>query len=83
MARSLRLFGLYIAIQVFCGVAERLFLSIDCGGTANHTDGSGIKWVGDDGYIKTGKAAQVQVKNSYYQQDNSLRYFPPRRRAAM
>ncbi|XP_049933887.1 probable LRR receptor-like serine/threonine-protein kinase At1g51810 [Nymphaea colorata] len=60
---------------------EFVFLSIDCGGTGEHTDRSGIKWVGDDGYIKTGKAAQVQNLRIYNQEVNSLRYFPSQKKS--
>ncbi|KAF3783597.1 hypothetical protein EJ110_NYTH19472 [Nymphaea thermarum] len=73
IATSLGLFGLCIAIQVFSGLAEPLFQSIDCGGNANKTNWLGIKWVVDDGYIKTGKAAQVQNLDAYGEELNSLR----------
>ncbi|XP_031485008.1 probable LRR receptor-like serine/threonine-protein kinase PAM74 isoform X2 [Nymphaea colorata] len=80
-ASSLVLPGLCIAIQVFCGFAEPLFLSIDCGGMDNHTDRLGINWVVDDGYIKTGKAAQVQNLDVYGKELSSLRYFPSQKKS--
>ncbi|KAF3783584.1 hypothetical protein EJ110_NYTH19446 [Nymphaea thermarum] len=58
-----------------------VFLSIDCGGTGEHTDDSGIKWVGDDSYIKTGKTAHVQNFGEYSQEVNSLRYFPSQKKS--
>ncbi|XP_031485658.1 probable LRR receptor-like serine/threonine-protein kinase At5g59680 [Nymphaea colorata] len=58
-----------------------VFLTIDCGGTGEHTDGLGIKWVGDDSYIKTGKAAHVQNLGKYSQELNSLRYFPSQKKS--
>ncbi|XP_031486587.1 probable LRR receptor-like serine/threonine-protein kinase At1g51810 isoform X2 [Nymphaea colorata] len=81
MARSEKLFSLCIAIQIFSCFADQLFLSIDCGGTGNRIDGTGIKWVGDDGYIMTGKAAQVQNSSIYSQELNSLRYFPSQKKS--
>ncbi|KAF3781585.1 putative LRR receptor-like serine/threonine-protein kinase [Nymphaea thermarum] len=81
IAKSLGLFGLCIAIQVFSGLAEPLFLSIDCGGNANKTNWLGINWVVDDGYIKTGKAAQVQNLEVYGKELNSLRYFPSKKKS--
>ncbi|XP_031485803.1 probable LRR receptor-like serine/threonine-protein kinase At1g05700 [Nymphaea colorata] len=70
------LFGLCIAVQIISGFAGTMFLSIDCGGTANSTDELGTNWVVDDGYIMTGKSAKVQVTNTYAQEDQTLRYFP-------
>ncbi|XP_031485648.1 uncharacterized protein At1g24485-like [Nymphaea colorata] len=78
MAGSVVLFaGLCIAIQILSGFADKLSLSIDCGdSTGTRTDELGIKWVGDGDYINTGQTAKVHVNNSYYQEQNTLRYFP-------
>ncbi|XP_031485807.1 uncharacterized protein At1g24485-like [Nymphaea colorata] len=72
---------LCVGIQIFSGFADKLFLSIDCGGTANHTDRWGIDWVVDDGYIKTGEAAQVQNHGVYDSEINSLRYFSSQKKS--
>ncbi|PTQ26602.1 hypothetical protein MARPO_0885s0001, partial [Marchantia polymorpha] len=37
------------------------FLSIDCGADVGRTDGAGIKWVTDDGYVKTGTNVQLET----------------------
>ncbi|KAF3784041.1 hypothetical protein EJ110_NYTH28899, partial [Nymphaea thermarum] len=58
-----------------------VFLSIDCGETGNHLDRFGINWVGDDGYIKTGKATQVRNSGIYAPELNSLRYFPSQKKS--
>ncbi|KAF3784046.1 hypothetical protein EJ110_NYTH28912, partial [Nymphaea thermarum] len=58
-----------------------VFLSIDCGETGNHFDRLGFNWVGDDGYIKTGKATQVRNSDRYDQEFNSLRYFPSQKKS--
>ncbi|XP_031485805.1 probable LRR receptor-like serine/threonine-protein kinase At5g59680 isoform X2 [Nymphaea colorata] len=78
MAGSVVVFaGLCIAIQIFSGLADKLSLSIDCGApTSTRTDELGIKWIGDGHYINTGQTSKVQVNNSYYQEDTTLRYFP-------
>ncbi|XP_031485100.1 putative leucine-rich repeat receptor-like serine/threonine-protein kinase At2g04300 [Nymphaea colorata] len=78
MAKSGLLFVSFcIIIQIFSGIADKLFLSIDCGGpTGTRTDELGIKWVGDGDYIKTGKTNRVQVTTSYHEEDKTLRYFP-------
>ncbi|KAF3783589.1 hypothetical protein EJ110_NYTH19453 [Nymphaea thermarum] len=55
---------------------KSMILSIDCRGTGEHTDAFDIKWVGDDSYIKTGKAAHVQNLEL-----NSLRYFPSQKKS--
>ncbi|XP_031485654.1 putative leucine-rich repeat receptor-like serine/threonine-protein kinase At2g19230 [Nymphaea colorata] len=81
MARSLALFGFCIAIQIFVGFADKLSLSIDCGVTGRHSDGLGINWIGDDGYIKAGKAAEVQILGIYSREHNSLRYFPSQKKS--
>ncbi|KAF3783581.1 putative LRR receptor-like serine/threonine-protein kinase [Nymphaea thermarum] len=81
MASSPLLFGLCIAVQIISGFAGTMFLSIDCGGTANRTDELGINWVVDDGYIMTGKTAKVQVTNTYAQEDQTLRYFSSQKKS--
>ncbi|KAF3783599.1 Uncharacterized protein EJ110_NYTH19475 [Nymphaea thermarum] len=82
MATSLVLLAcLCVAIQIFSGFADKLFLSIDCGGTANHTDRLGINWVVDDSYIKTGEATQVRNSDTYDSELNSLRYFPSQKKS--
>ncbi|KAF3781586.1 Activin receptor type-2A [Nymphaea thermarum] len=59
-----------------------VFLSIDCGDPwGTRTDDLGIKWVGDGGYVNTGKTAKVQVNNSYYGEEQTLRYFPSQKRS--
>lgn len=37
------------------------FLSIDCGADVGRTDGAGIKWLTDDGYVKTGMNVQLRT----------------------
>ncbi|KAF3781590.1 Uncharacterized protein EJ110_NYTH36592 [Nymphaea thermarum] len=59
----------------------RVFLSIDCGVTGKHSDGLGINWIGDDGYIKAGKAAEVQNLGIYSREHNSLGYFPSQKKS--
>ncbi|XP_031485663.2 uncharacterized protein At1g24485-like [Nymphaea colorata] len=81
MAKSLLLFCLCIAIQISSGVGGKLFLNIDCGETGNHSDQLGIIWVGDDRYIKAGKAAQVQNLGIYNKELNSHRYFPSQKKS--
>ncbi|XP_049933841.1 probable LRR receptor-like serine/threonine-protein kinase At1g05700 isoform X1 [Nymphaea colorata] len=78
MAGSVVLFaGLCIVIQIFSGFADKLSLSIDCGDpTGTRTDELGINWIGDGNYINTGQTAKVQVTNTYYQEEKTLRYFP-------
>ncbi|OAE32135.1 hypothetical protein AXG93_2912s1250 [Marchantia polymorpha subsp. ruderalis] len=36
------------------------FLSIDCGADVGRTDEAGIKWVTDDGYVKTGRNREIR-----------------------
>ncbi|CAN6471167.1 unnamed protein product [Victoria cruziana] len=86
MATWLLLFGLCIAVEIFSGFAAgkwKTFLSIDCGDLTDNkwTDKLGIEWVGDGGYIKTGKTATVQPTGGYDQQFMTLRYFPSQKKS--
>jgi hypothetical protein len=54
------------------------FLSIDCGGKANHTDENNITWVTDANYIDVGQTGEIgdaiQLGSGSYL--HTLRFFP-------
>jgi hypothetical protein len=54
------------------------FLSIDCGGKANHTDENNITWVTDANYINVGQTGKIgdaiELGSGSYSQN--LRFFP-------
>ncbi|XP_051130694.1 probable LRR receptor-like serine/threonine-protein kinase At1g67720 isoform X2 [Andrographis paniculata] len=51
------------------------FVSLDCGGTDNHTDELGIEWSSDN-YMSRGQIATISVANETRRQYTTLRYFP-------
>ncbi|OAE32134.1 hypothetical protein AXG93_2912s1230 [Marchantia polymorpha subsp. ruderalis] len=53
----------FFALAVNSSVQE--FLSIDCGADVGRTDGAGIKWVTDDGYVKTGTNVQLETSKIF------------------
>ncbi|CAN6471165.1 unnamed protein product [Victoria cruziana] len=83
MTTSPLLLGLCIAVDIFSVFAAgKTSLNIDCGDlTDKRTDELGIKWVGDGGYIKTGKTARVQPTGGYDQEFMTLRYFPSQKKS--
>ncbi|XP_031485642.1 uncharacterized protein At1g24485-like [Nymphaea colorata] len=57
-------------------------MSVDCGDPwATCTDDLGIKWIGDGVYVNIGKTAKVQINNSYYDEEQTLRYFASQKRS--
>ncbi|XP_024537474.1 probable LRR receptor-like serine/threonine-protein kinase At1g67720 isoform X1 [Selaginella moellendorffii] len=57
--------------------AQPGFLSLDCGGYDNYTDGNGIEWTPDDKYITTGIPTSISIsaKNQTDLLWQRLRYF--------
>ncbi|OAE32136.1 hypothetical protein AXG93_2912s1260 [Marchantia polymorpha subsp. ruderalis] len=55
----LRALCTFFALAVSSSAQE--FLSIDCGADVGRTDGAGIKWLTDDGYVKTGMNVQLRT----------------------
>ncbi|XP_057534417.1 probable LRR receptor-like serine/threonine-protein kinase At1g67720 isoform X2 [Amaranthus tricolor] len=71
------MFFFYFLLSFICFTGAQIpgFVSVDCGGTTNHTDELGIQWVPDDQF-RFGKIATISIPNETRQQYMSLRYFP-------
>ncbi|XP_039809803.1 probable LRR receptor-like serine/threonine-protein kinase At1g67720 isoform X4 [Panicum virgatum] len=52
------------------------FVSIDCGGSANYTDGLGLLWTGDAEWFPFGETATIAVASEKRTQYSTVRYFP-------
>ncbi|XP_057781671.1 uncharacterized protein At1g24485-like [Salvia miltiorrhiza] len=55
-----------------------VFLSIDCGSSSPYTDNSGVAWVGDDEYVKSGESRSIKPLNSISHVADTLRVFTTR-----
>ncbi|PKA51908.1 putative LRR receptor-like serine/threonine-protein kinase [Apostasia shenzhenica] len=70
---------LQLVVLLFLCSASRAqipgFMSLDCGGTENHTDSTGLKWVSDNQIIFGGTAI-VSSSNEARKQYTTMRYFP-------
>ncbi|XP_057949441.1 probable LRR receptor-like serine/threonine-protein kinase At1g67720 isoform X2 [Malania oleifera] len=68
-------FHLCLISSVLCQFEE--FISIDCGGTSNHTDpATGLVWVSDAGLMSHGKSVEVENPNEQWPQNRRRRDFP-------
>ncbi|CAI0426034.1 unnamed protein product [Linum tenue] len=53
------------------------FVSIDCGGTTNHTDSrTGLQWVSDSNLMRTGNSVSIQNPDGNLEQYKRRRDFP-------
>ncbi|KAF3782192.1 putative LRR receptor-like serine/threonine-protein kinase [Nymphaea thermarum] len=56
-------------------------LNVDCGTTGNTRTGFlGMRWVGDEQYVKSGQSATVRIDYRFVAPFNTLRYFPDQRK---
>ncbi|XP_040384734.1 probable LRR receptor-like serine/threonine-protein kinase At1g67720 [Oryza brachyantha] len=57
--------------------AQPGFISLDCGGDDDYTDGIGIQWTSDAKFVSGGQKANLLVQNQVLQhQYATVRYFP-------
>lgn len=56
--------------------AQPGFISLDCGGADDYTDGIGIQWTSDAKLVFGGQTANLLVQNQPQKQYSTLRYFP-------
>ncbi|MCO5566626.1 hypothetical protein L7F22_020303 [Adiantum nelumboides] len=56
--------------------AQPGFISIDCGGAEPFVTSTNLSWVTDDGYITSGKAAEVNDSADVAITSQTVRYFP-------
>jgi hypothetical protein len=52
------------------------FISLDCGGADDYTDGIGIQWTSDTKLVFGGQTANLLLQNQPQKQYSTLRYFP-------
>jgi hypothetical protein len=52
------------------------FISLDCGGDDDYTDGIGIQWTSDAKFVSAGQKANLLLQNQQLQQYTTVRSFP-------
>lgn len=52
------------------------FISLDCGGDDDYTDGIGIQWTSDAKFVSAGQEANLLLQNQQLQQYTTVRSFP-------
>ncbi|XP_008792358.2 probable LRR receptor-like serine/threonine-protein kinase At1g67720 [Phoenix dactylifera] len=75
MANNLQFFFLHLFLFSVSNAQMPGFLSLDCGGTENHTDDLGLEWTPDN-QSSFGGTANVSVPNETRRQFTTVRYFP-------
>ncbi|KAL6905792.1 hypothetical protein ACP4OV_003393 [Aristida adscensionis] len=71
------LFLLQLLLLFSPSAAQPGFISLDCGGADDHTDGIGIQWTSDASFVSGGQTGQLLVQNDLQkQQFTTVRYFP-------
>lgn len=56
--------------------AQPGFISLDCGGDDDYTDGIGIQWTSDAKFVSAGQKANLLLQNQQLQQYTTVRSFP-------
>uniref|UniRef100_A0A0E0R310 Protein kinase domain-containing protein n=1 Tax=Oryza rufipogon TaxID=4529 RepID=A0A0E0R310_ORYRU len=56
--------------------AQPGFISLDCGGDDDYTDGIGIQWTSDAKFVSAGQEANLLLQNQQLQQYTTVRSFP-------
>ncbi|XP_062182367.1 probable LRR receptor-like serine/threonine-protein kinase At1g67720 [Phragmites australis] len=69
-------FQLQLLLLLSPSAAQPGFISLDCGGADDHTDGIGIQWTSDANFVSGGQTAQLLVQNDLQKQFSTVRYFP-------
>uniref|UniRef100_A0A0A9CQT9 Malectin-like domain-containing protein n=1 Tax=Arundo donax TaxID=35708 RepID=A0A0A9CQT9_ARUDO len=75
-AAALLHFLLQLLLLLSPSAAQPGFISLDCGGAHDHTDGIGIQWTSDANFVAGGQTAQLLVQNDLQKQFTTVRYFP-------
>ncbi|VAI16328.1 unnamed protein product [Triticum turgidum subsp. durum] len=70
------LLQLQLLLLLSLSAAQPGFISLDCGGADDYTDGIGIQWTSDAKLVFGGQATNLPVQNQLQKQYSTLRYFP-------
>ncbi|XP_057778369.1 uncharacterized protein At1g24485-like [Salvia miltiorrhiza] len=80
MASPWLIISLLLSLCTNLSTSADVFLSIDCGSSLPYRDTSGIGWVGDDEYVKSGESRSVKPLYSLSHVWDTLRVFTSRNR---
>uniref|UniRef100_A0A0D9XN34 Protein kinase domain-containing protein n=1 Tax=Leersia perrieri TaxID=77586 RepID=A0A0D9XN34_9ORYZ len=78
-AAALLLLHLQLFLLFSFSTAQPGFISLDCGGDVDYTDGIGIQWTSDAKFVSGGQKANLLVQNEVLQQQqqySTVRSFP-------
>lgn len=75
-AAAALLLQLQLLLLFSLSTAQPGFISLDCGGADDYTDGIGIQWTSDNKLVFGGQTANLMLQNQLQKQYSTLRYFP-------